>query len=509
MLALCSKLALDAVIIGSGPNGLTAAATLAKAGLHCVLLEAQPTLGGAAATRALTEPGFSHDVGGAFFPFGPISPGFLHLDLAGAGLRFLHAPVESAHLGPGGRCAPLSRDLDRTARDLGRDGEVLARLARWRLRLGTTFDRLTLDTLPLLGVIPRLDPVSLYRFAELTLSSSGGYGRRKFESPLVQRVIADLCLHADLGPEDPCGAVLGGVLALLALTSGFPVAAGGAGAITTALATRFREAGGEVRTESRVARILIRRGKVVGVELADGTEIEAPLVLADVSTQRLAFDLVDPELLPARLITALKAQAPGWGTFKLDWALDGPVPWLAPAAREANVVHLADTLEGLADFTDVVRGGDLPQSPYLVIGQQSLADPSRAPPGKHVLYAYTHAPSTLSEGGWPAQQERFADRIEASIEAQAPGFRTLIRARHVASPPQLEAQNENLVGGDLGGGSSHLDNLLFFRPAFPYFRYRMGVAGLYLCSSFTHPGAGVHGACGYNAARLALKAKDV
>jgi len=496
---------LDAIIVGSGPNGLTAAATLAKAGLKSLLLEAQPELGGAAATRELTEPGFKHDAGAAFFPFGPVSPGFLAHDLAGAGLRWLHAPVESAHVEPGGACAALSRDLDRTARELGRDGDRLAALARWRMRLGDKFNRLSLDPLPLADVITRLDPVSLWRFAELTLSSSGGYGRRHFESPVAQRVVADLCLHADIGPEDSCGAVLGGVLALLAMSQGFPVAEGGAGSITRALAQRFREAGGEIRVGSPVARILVSRRKVLGVALADGTEIEAPLVMADVSAPRLVFDLVGPDALPARLVSAMTGFVQGWGTFKMDWALDGPVPWIAASARESNVVHLGGNLDDLARFTEQVRAGRLPAFPYLVIGQQSLSDPSRAPPGKHVLYAYTHAPAVPEEGEWPAVAEMFADRIEDTIEAHAPGFRALIRARHATTPVALEAQNANLTGGDLGGGSAHIDNLLFFRPAFPYFRYRMGVEGLYLCSSYTHPGAGVHGACGYNAARVALR----
>src|ERR1700722_4840739 len=183
---------LDAIIVGSGPNGLTAAATLAKAGLKSLLLEAHSEVGGAAATRELTEPGFLHDAGAAFFPFGPVSPGFLAHDLAGAGLRWLHAPVEGAHGEPGGACAALSRNLDRTARELGRDGDRFAALARWRLRLGKKFDRLSLDPLPLVDVISRLDPVSLWRFAELTLSSSAGYGRRHFESPIAPRVGADL-----------------------------------------------------------------------------------------------------------------------------------------------------------------------------------------------------------------------------------------------------------------------------------------------------------------------------
>jgi phytoene dehydrogenase-like protein len=194
----------------------------------------------------------------------------------------------------------------------------------------------------------------------------------------------------------------------------------------------------------------------------------------------------------------------GWGTFKMDWALTGPVPWSSPEAREAAVVHAGDSIADLIAFTQQVRAGQLPSNPYLVIGQQSLLDPSRAPAGGHTLWAYSHVPSYL-ERGWEGHRNQFADQIEQRIERLAPGFRSLIGARSIHSPADLEQMDENLVGGDLGGGSAHFDHQLFFRPAFPFFRYRTPVQGLYLCSASTHPGAGVHGACGFNAAHMALR----
>jgi phytoene dehydrogenase-like protein len=194
----------------------------------------------------------------------------------------------------------------------------------------------------------------------------------------------------------------------------------------------------------------------------------------------------------------------GWGTFKMDWALSGAVPWRVAEARESAVVHAGDSLADLRRFTRQVRSGQLPSNPYLVIGQQSLCDPGRAPAGGHTLWAYSRVPSVLPDG-WAAQRERFADEVEKRIEGLAPGFRALILGRHIASPPDLEAMDENLVGGDLGGGSAWLDQQLFLRPAFPWFRYRTPIKGLYLASASTHPGAGVHGACGFNAARQALK----
>jgi phytoene dehydrogenase-like protein len=193
----------------------------------------------------------------------------------------------------------------------------------------------------------------------------------------------------------------------------------------------------------------------------------------------------------------------GWGTFKMDWALSGPVPWNSGEARQAAVVHAGDSLDDLIRFTNEARAGKLPSNPYLVIGQQSLLDPTRAPAGGHTLWAYSRIPNTMPEG-WTKYKEMFADRIEWRIERLAPGFRSLIRARAVFAPSDLEAMNENLVGGDLGGGSAQFSHQLFWRPVFPFFRYRTPVNGVYLCSASTHPGAGVHGACGQNAANVAL-----
>jgi len=194
----------------------------------------------------------------------------------------------------------------------------------------------------------------------------------------------------------------------------------------------------------------------------------------------------------------------GWGTFKMDWALSGPVPWASDEARESAVVHTGDSVADLIAFTRQVRGGELPINPYLVIGQQSLVDPSRAPVGCHTLWAYSRVPSQLPDG-WTQSREAFADSIEERIEGLAPGFRHLIRARAIHAPPDLERMDENLVGGDLGGGSAQWTQQLFLRPMFPYFRYRTPVRGVYLASASAHPGAGVHGACGFNAARAALR----
>jgi phytoene dehydrogenase-like protein len=292
-------------------------------------------------------------------------------------------------------------------------------------------------------------------------------------------------------------------LALTASETGFRIPVGGARSIAQALLARLTQAGGEIRLGQRAAEILVRSGRVQAVKLATGEEIPVrKAVLADVG--------------PRALVTKLLPRARGawgrgfrryryaWGTFKVDWALSGPVPWRSEEPRAAAVVHAGDSLADLRRFTWEVRSGRLPSNPYLVIGQQSLVDPTRAPAGGHTLWAYSRVPSVLPRGWTPSSKEDFADRVEMRLERLAPGFRSLIRARAISAPPDLEAMNENLVGGDLGGGSAHLDQLLIFRPAFPYFRYRLPVKGLYLASASTHPGAGAHGACGFNAARAAL-----
>lgn len=496
---------MDAVVIGAGPNGLTAACALARAGWKVLVLEAQDRAGGALNSRELTLPGYVHDVGAAFFPFASVSPAFRELDLAGVGLRFVNAEYESSHPAPDGTCASIARDIARTALTFGADADRWRTLACWQQTMGDRLPEALLAPLPALGPAWRLGLAHLFHFGRHGLRSSAGWSRSRFATEAARRIIPALALHVDLGPHDLAGAGLGIVLALLAGHYGFSVPIGGARSITHALLRRLEEAGGEVRLRSRVTGVIVRQGRAVAVKTHEGEVLEPRrAVLADVLAPALYLDLLEEDCLSGWLRSRMSRFHLGFGTFKMDWALAGPVPWSAEQARHTAVVHTGDSIDDLARFTNEVRAGVLPSNPYLVIGQQSLVDPTRAPVGGHTLWAYSRVPSSI-EGGWEQVKERFAERIEHRIESLAPGFRALIRARAVFSPQDLERMNANLAGGDLGGGSARLSQQLFFRPLFPYFRHRTPIRGLYLCSASTHPGAGVHGACGWNAARQALR----
>jgi phytoene dehydrogenase-like protein len=500
----------DFIVIGSGPNGLVAANVLARRGHRVLVLEAHPGRpGGAVASEELTVPGFVHDVGAGFFPFGRSSPAFHELRLEEAGLRWVNAPFESCHPALDGSYACIVRDPERQARHFGspRDGAAFTELVRFHQRIER--DLLDALLLPFPSVRPllKLGPVALARLATLLLRSSGGLSRSLFESAAARRVLPSLGLHVDVGPEDTLGAPLAYVLGLTATTGGYAFPVGGARALTNALVTTLEQHGGRLRLGARVERVIVRGGRAQGVKVGGGEEVRARLgVLADTGAPALYLSLLERRDVPRFVRVRMRRFPLGFGTFKIDFALSAPVPWRVEAARESAVVHAGESIDDLARFAREVRAGGLPELPYLVLGQHTLVDPSRAPPGMHTLYGYSRVPSVV-RGGWRDAARRFADRIEERIEGLAPGFRQTIVGRHAAAPPELEAMDENLRGGDLGGGSNAWHRQLLFRPVFPYFRYRTPVRGLYLCSSYAHPGAGVHGMCGFNAARIA--ARDV
>lgn len=499
---------MQAVVIGAGPNGMVAAALLARAGVATLLLESQPHPGGALWSDEAIRPGYVHDVGAAFFPFAGVSPPLLALKLDEVGLRYAQASLESAHPALDGTCASISRDVERSIASFGVDGPAWAKLARWQAAMGPRLAEALLSPLVTLRTAWALGPLNIAALGWRGVLPSALCAAVHFRTEAARRVLPALALHVDLGPDDPVGAGLGLVLGLMASWGGFGVPVGGARSISEAILRRFTEAGGTLRLNARVDRILVRQGRVVAVRTANGDEIPCETVLADVSPQALGGRLLDESARSGWFGRQLRRYRAGWGTFKMDWALSAPVPWSHPEPREAAVVHTGESVADLRRFTRQVRRGEVPDDPYLVIGQQSLCDATRAPTGGHTLWAYSRVPSQV-EDGWATQREAFADAIERRIEGLAPGFRATILGRRIVSPTDLEAENENLVGGDLGGGSAQWDQQLFLRPVFPYYRYRTPIRGLYLCSAATHPGAGVHGACGANAAAEAMRDRKV
>ena len=496
----------DAIVIGAGPNGLTAAIMLARAGWSVLVLEANTEPGGACRSRELMRPGFVHDLGAAFFPFGSCSPAMVELDLPQVGLRWRNAPIESAHPAPDGTCASITTDDERTIALFGgldEDGYAWQKITRWHAETRERMLDTLLGPLPPIGQAWRFGVGNLALLGEVAMSTGRGYSARRFRSEAARRVLPGLALHTDVGPDDPCGAAVGFVLGTLASSGGFAVPEGGTSQIADAMVAQLGRAGGSLELGVRVDRIITKGGRAEAVRTSAGEDIHfSRAIIADVAAPTLYLEMLEADDVPPRVIAAMKRFPFGFGTFKMDWALDGPVPWHNEDCRSAAVVHAGDSLDDLQRFAEQVRRGELPDNPYLVIGQQSIADETRAPDGCHTLWCYSRAPSSRD---WASERELFADRIEARIEGLAPGFSKTILARNITSPPDLETTNENLIGGDLGGGSAQIQHQLFFRPVFPYFNYATPVSRLYLGSSYTHPGAGVHGMCGYNAAKRALR----
>ncbi len=491
----------DVVVIGAGPNGLVAAIELARAGFDVQVLEANERAGGALGTIESTLPGFKHDIGAAFFPFAKHSPAFQALKLDEVGLRFSYGAIDSAHPARDGSCGVLACDVDRAASLLGGDGDAFRKLVAWWADAEPTLLPLLLGPLPPISAALKVSPLKLPPLLRAALSSGRGWANATFATEAARRMIPALGLHADVGPDDAMGVVVGLMLAVTGAHAGYGVPVGGAVAIADALLERAKQAGARVQTKTRVMRVVIEGARAIGIETDAGDMIPATrAVVADTAASTLFLKLCDSRFIPSPVLDKMRRYRRGFGTFKLDWAIDGAVPWSAEPCREAVVVHTGESNDDLARFAAEVRRGEMPHDPYLVIGQQSLVDPTRAPPGKQALWAYSRVPSEIA-GGWTVEAKReMADRIDQRIEELAPGFKARILKRTVFAPPDLFAMNENLLGGDHGGGSADIRNQLFLRPMFPYFRYRTPVRGLYLGSSYAHPGAGVHGMCGFNAA---------
>jgi len=509
----------DAIVAGSGPNGLAAALRLAEAGWSVCVLEASDRIGGGAATTEATLPGFKHDFGAAFFPMAALSPALGDRDLAPYGLRLRHAPLAAAHPFPGNRAIALGADVEATAASLDKahpgDGVAWLELDRDFGDALEAFLRAQMVRWPVaegLRLAGALGP-SISRaagFARMLLQGAATVAER-FESEEARAFLVGPAMHADLEPEMPGSGVYALILGLLGQRYGMPVAEGGSGAVSAALAARFRELGGTILTGQRVDRIVVEGGRVLGVEAGDAAFAAGRAVIAALDPHQV-IAAAGPDVFPVGAVQQIRSFRRGLGTFKVDWALDGPVPWAAEECRRAAVVHVGDTVTAMSRAAWEASHGLLPAHPTLILGQQSLADPTRAPAGKHTLWGYAHVPALptgdaarrRAKGDWERSADPFLDRVEATIEAHAPGFRDLILARKAWTPADLQAADANLAGGDISGGSFAVDQQLIFRPGPSWWRWGTPVKGLYLASAAVPPGAGVHGACGDQAALQAL-----
>jgi phytoene dehydrogenase-like protein len=469
-----------AYVIGSGPNGLAAAIVLAQAGLEVEVFEAETEPGGAARTLPLTLPGFMHDFGSAVHPMAAGSPFFATLPLADYGLRWMHGQSPLAHPLDDGTAVMLERNLADMDRELGTDAKA------WRSLVQPLVDHWGQFTQDGLGPLVRIPhhPLLMAQFGMSAFQPAQLLAAHHFSSPRTRALFAGLAAHSFLSLDRPLSSAIALVLAAAAHAVGWPIPRGGSRSISKALVSHLQKLGGTLHTERRIDAQAFRE--------MEGYDT---LTLCDTSPRQL-LSFAGDRLQPG-LRRAMERFQPGPGTFKIDFALSEPVPWTAIGCRRAISLHLGGTFEEIAASEDPVAQHRHPDRPFVLVAQPSQFDDTRAPLGKHVLWAYCHVPngSTVDMTG----------RIEAQIERFAPGFRDCVLARNVSSPALLESMDANLIGGDISGGAMTLRQFLF-RPT--ALHYATGTPNLYICSASTPPGGGVHGMCGFHAANLALRQRS-
>lgn len=465
----------DAVVVGSGPNGLAAAITLAKAGLSVQLIEAKQTVGGGARSAELTLPGFIHDVCSAIFPLGIGSPFFQSLPLDRYGLEWIQPEAPLAHPFDNGSAAMLESSIEATGDTLGKDKDAYIRLMQ---PFVSNWDDLSEDLLGPLH-IPK-HPLLTARFGIKAFRSAQGLATSLFETEEARGLFAGLAAHCILPLNKSITAAFGLILAIMGHVSGWPLARGGAQNISDALAAYFKDLGGEIAT---------------GVDIESMHQIpSARAVLFDLTPRQLLS--IAGDLFPANYRKRLAAYRYGPGVFKMDWALNHPIPWKAKICSRAGTVHLGGTLQEIAVSESNAWAGKISEKPFVLLAQPSLFDPSRAPAGKHTAWAYCHVPH--------GSNADMTQKIESQIERFAPGFKDCILARSTISASDFEKYNANYIGGDIIGGVQDIYQF-FTRPVARMVPYSTPIKGLYICSSSTPPGGGVHGLCGYYAAQAAIK----
>ncbi|MBA2464604.1 MAG: NAD(P)/FAD-dependent oxidoreductase [Nocardioidaceae bacterium] len=517
----------DAVVIGSGPNGLVAANLLVDAGWSVLVLEEQDEVGGAVRSAEDVYPGFVHDTFSSFYPLAAASPTVQALGLEKHGLRWSHAPAVVGTPFADGSWALLHPKAEDTAAALDAqapgDGEAWMRLCGQWERIGPAVLGALVTPFPPvrngLRAMARLPRVGGLDFVRDLLSPARAFADRTFTGEAPKVLLAGNAAHADIPMDSPGSAMFGWLLCMLGQDVGFPVPEGGAGMLTQAMARRFQAQGGEIRLDSRATGIEVadRVAKAVRTEHGDSIAVRRA-VIADVSAPALYGGLVSWENLPARTRRRISAFQWDPGTVKVDWALDGPIPWSEAPAATPGTVHVGETMGEIAVAGSQIASGSVPDKPFLLLGQMAAADPSRAPDGAESVWAYTHVPQQVRSdagasgnggqaitGAWDTDDlERMADRMQARVERYAPGFTARVVARRVLGPREMEQRDRNLEGGALNGGTANVHQQLVFRPVPGTGRAETPVRRLYLGSASAHPGGGVHGACGANAAKAAL-----
>jgi len=463
----------QASVIGSGPNGLAAAIVLAQAGLKVDVFEAEEQPGGAARTLPLTLPGFLHDFGSAVHPMAVGSPFFSKLPLAAHGLSWIHGAAPLAHPMDDGTAVTLEQDLGDAEKALSEDGIVWRRIVEGPVQNWAAFAGEVLG--PMLH-LPRR-PVLLAKFGLNAVLPADTFCRRHFKSARTRALFAGLAAHSFLSLDEPLSSAIGLVLAVSAHAVGWPVPRGGAQAIADALAGQLRDLGGTIHLGRRISSL---------------DQVPQGLVLCDVSPRQLLA--IAGERLSPTYRRTLGRFRPGPAAFKIDYALSDPIPWNAKECLRAITVHLGGTFEEVAESEKAMATGRCAERPFVLLAQPSLFDPTRAPEGKHTAWAYCHVPN--------GSRVDMTERLEAQIERFAPGFRDCVLARAVSTPLDLEARDANLIGGDISGGAMSVGQTLF-RPSLR--QYATSSRDIYLCSSSTPPGGGVHGMCGFYAARVAQR----